>query len=489
MTISVGDLVEHIDFGPGKVTEVLGTKAIVDFFGEEIECDTNELTLKEESGPRVLGNLKQANNDRVAFRKAFEAVNLGVVPPDSSSLMEMSIEGDRIASDIRHGLDNQPQKGFCKVVFGNYGTGKSHYLHLASVIARKSGWVVSYLEFDPKTVDPAKPYLVYREIMSRLKFPDREDGSATNGFRDFIKETKNNWGKIRDLPMLKASPWWRYGLETIMFFPHNEEPEYVSACDWLAGQSVPITGSGSIRALARSTNINPRIIPNMPKVRETSEIYVFHLVVVNEICKALGYKGLLIILDEAEHVRGFNVTRREKANNFFHLLARTAHLPLQEDPPILNDHGFQFPEYWDTGPHFGLYVGLTEGATFEDDSLSLREACVFLHSPEDMIRLSEPRETDYHSWVLQLLTFFYNHYPEKSMLLASETARQKVADSLAEKFAENINSDCVIRTWVKLACLAPCIVLADNATSIDELIGLLQTAASELTGSDLLPWE
>ena len=37
MTIAVGTLVEHHNFGPGKVREVLGSNVIVDFFGEDID--------------------------------------------------------------------------------------------------------------------------------------------------------------------------------------------------------------------------------------------------------------------------------------------------------------------------------------------------------------------------------------------------------------------------------------------------------------------
>jgi len=488
MTISINTFVEHIDFGPGKVVNLLGSLAIVDFFGDQIECDVSELTVIDPPVPPVR-EPEPLGKDKVAFRKAFEAVNLGVVPPDSSSLVEMSIGGESILSAVRSGLDSQPSDGLCKVVFGNYGTGKSHYLHLASVIARRSGWVVSYLEFDPKAVDPAKPHLVYREIMSKLKFPEREDGTFSLGFQDFIREIKNNWGKIRDLPMLKASPWFRYGLETLMFFPHNDDPDYVSGCAWLAGKSVPITGPGSIRTLARSTNINPRIIPIMPKIRETAEIYVFHLVVVNEICKALGYKGLLIIFDEAEHVRGYNVRRKERANNFFDLLARAAHLSLREGAPVLNDHGYRLPEFWNTGPHFGLYVGLTEGETFADDSLSLRDACVFLHNSEDRITLAAPAAEDYRTWTIKLFTDFHDHYPEKSAILSSEENRDRIADILADKFAGKSNSEYVIRTWVKLACLVPSIILSDNAETLDELIGHLQTAVVDLTGEGLLPWE
>jgi hypothetical protein len=316
MTIAVGTLVEHHNFGPGKVREVLGSNVIVDFFGEDIDCHISELMIKEDFSPGVPSAIESSSKDKVAFRRGFEAVNLGVVPPDSPSLIEMSIGGEQVLREARSRLENSENLGLCKVVFGNYGTGKSHYLQLVKAIAQQSGWVVSYLEFDPKAVDPAKPHLVYREVMAKIEFPEREDGTVSNGFRDLIKDIRKNWQSIRDLPYLKKNPWFRYALETLQFYPHNNDPDYVSAVDWLAGQPVLITGSGSIRTLARGTNINPRVIPNMPKVRETGEIYVYHLIVVNEICKALGYQGLLIILDEAEHVRGYSVLRKSEQITF-----------------------------------------------------------------------------------------------------------------------------------------------------------------------------
>ena len=488
MTIAVGSLVEHLDFGPGKVCEVLGSIATVDFFGEDIDCDVSELIIKEAFSPDVSVPIESNGKDKVAFRRGFEAINLGVVPPDSPSLIEMSIGGKQVVSEARNSLANSENLGLCKVVFGNYGTGKSHYLQLVKAIAQQSGWVVSYLEFDPKAVDPAKPHLVYREVMAKLEFPEREDGTVSHGFRGLIKEIRKNWQSIRDLPYLKKNPWFRYALETLQFYPHNDDSDYVSACDWLAGQPVLITGSGSIRTLARGTNINPRVIPNMPKVRETGEIYVYHLIVINEICKALGYKGLLIILDEAEHVRGYSVLRKERANNLFELLARSAHLPLGEGSPVLNDHGYEFPEYWNNGPHFSLYVGLTEGNIFEDETLSLRDACVFLHSEEDQITLKPPTRDEYENWCLNLLTNFHKHYPEKTKLLSSEEARMTIAGVLGDEFEENQDNDMVIRIWVKLACLVPSVIFARRAESVDDIISIIQKAVGELSGG-FLPWE
>jgi len=488
MIVAIGDMVEHFEFGPGKVLELLGTTATIDFFGEEIGCNVNELTVKKTFAPNVATHTKSNNKNKIAFRRGFEAINLGVVPPDSSSLIEMSISGEKVSGEVRSSLDNIDSHGLCKVVFGNYGTGKSHYLHLVRSIALQSGWVVSYLEFDPKAVDPAKPHLVYREIMSKLKFPEREDGTVSEGFHGLVKEIRKNWITIRDQPNFKKNPWFRFGLDTLQFYPHNEKQEYISACNWLAGQSVLLTGSGSIRTLARGTNVKPMAIPNMPKVKEVGEIYVFHLVVVNEICKALGYKGFLIILDEAEHVRGYNVTRKVRANNFFDILARSAHLPYGEGSPALNDHGHDFPKFWDNGPHFGLYIGLTEGNTFEYEYASLKDACVFLHDQEDQVTLNSPSRDDYEAWCLNLLTNFHEHYPEKTELLSSVDDRKRIAFTLADEFKDNEDSDLVIRIWVKLACLVPSVILARGVESVDDIITIIQNAVMELSGGSM-PWE
>lgn len=486
MSLAVGTLVEHPEFGPGKICDLLGSNVVVDFYGEKIDCHIGELATKEDFSPGVKCDTDVTSKDKVAFRRGFEAVNLGVVPPDSPSLIEMSIGGSIITDEVREFLNEANYSGLCKVVFGEYGTGKSHYLNLVKATAQQTGWVVSYLEFDPKAVDPAKPHLVYREIMANLSFPKREDGSVTSGFHGLIKEIRKQWYLFRELPYLKRNPWFRYGLEALQFHPHNEAPDYLSACSWLSGGSVLLTGPGSIRTLARGTSVKPTMIPNMPKVKETGEIYVYHLVVVNEICRALGYKGLLIILDEAEHVRGFSVLRRERANSLFELLARSAHLPLVVGAPPRCDYDFQIPEYWNRGPHFGLFVGLTEA--FEDDSLSLRDSCVFLHSADDRITLSPPSRDQYEHWCLNLLSNFHEHYPEKTRLLSSKEDRERISKVLANEFEMSRDSELVIRSWVKLACLVPSVILSRGTDSVAEIISIIQDASAELTGGTL-PWE
>ena len=64
----------------------------------------------------------------------------------------------------------------------------------------------------------------------------------------------------------------------------------------------------------------------MPQTKDTGLIYAFHLVVLNEVLKALGYKGLAILIDEAEHVRTYSINRYHRANSFFDVLAKFAPL-------------------------------------------------------------------------------------------------------------------------------------------------------------------
>ncbi len=483
--MQIGQHVEHLELGFGSVVKALGDIAIVNFSGENIEVNVNELIVSDAYRPEVQDGQKR-EIDQITFRRSYEAINLGVVPPDPMALIEMTIGGEQVIDSVSKWLKDAPDKGLCKVVFGNYGTGKSHYLKVVRSIALKAGWVISSIEFDPKTADPAKPHLVYRELMSHLSFPNRVDGTITDGFLGFIREIRRNWNKIINLKYLKRSPWFKNVLEVLLYYPHSTDQDYLDGCYWLAGQPIDLR---AIRSLAKYQGLKATKIPRMPKIKETADIYVFHLVVINEICRALGYAGFLIILDEAEHVRGYNVRRKERANNFFDLLSRSAHTPITvNDTPIPNDHNFVLPEYWKHGPHFSLCVGLTEGDIFSDASLSLREACVFLYSEEDRLNLQSPTPKEYEAWCRNFLKQFYRFHPESTQLISSDDNQKAIASALREEFKNVSENDRLLRIWVKLASLIPSALLARNANSLEELINIIRKAAKEVNRY-VLPWE
>ena len=210
--------------------------------------------------------------------------------------------------------------------------------------------------------------------------------------------------------------------------------------------------------------------------------------VLDEICRALGYKGLAIILDEAEHVRGYNVTRRERANVFFDLLARAAHRPVLNDtPPERNGHEIVIPEFWKSGPHFSLFVGLTEGDIFGDPDMALREACVFLHTETDRVMLKAPQPAAYRDWCDDFFQHCARHLGPMP-LLGDATDRARIVKVLGDAFAELSPVERILRVWIKLAALAPAILMCGRVETAERLEEELRTACESVTGLRF-PWD
>lgn len=77
MPLKPGDPVEHPEYGPGILRQILGTISVVEFYGEDLEVQTKDLRLLH-SEPVPL-EPERRTRDGVHFRRSFEALNLGVV--------------------------------------------------------------------------------------------------------------------------------------------------------------------------------------------------------------------------------------------------------------------------------------------------------------------------------------------------------------------------------------------------------------------------
>ena len=253
MSIVAGADVRHPDYGPGRVIQVLGQQAVVDFFGDQLSVDARTLEIEETSDPVPVPE-PRFGVDKVLFRRAYEAVNLGVVPPHPDQLLALSIGGALITQRTGDWLDSAPEKGLCKVIFGDYGLGKSHHLKMIEACALKQGWVVSFLELDPKQVDPAKPHFVYRALTAALRFPTRGDGSRVRGFFDLVGEVRRYWQRIAPGRYFRDSDWFEPTMTVLRAHPHGEEQHYREGVDWLSGQisqQAAIQAPGSRHGSAR----------------------------------------------------------------------------------------------------------------------------------------------------------------------------------------------------------------------------------------------
>ena len=485
--IEAGIEVEHLKFGIGKVISVLGDIATVEFFGEKLDVKVNDLQSRQNNSETALPPQGAQSVTDLAFRKVFEAVNLGVVPADPDQLVNLTIGGEEMAEEICHLLEIAPRSGLCRIYLGYYGSGKSHHLRVVRSVALRDGWVTASLELDPKAADPAKPSTVYQALISGLEFPTRTDGSQSMDFFDLVKEIRNNWEKIRDLKYMKRSPWFRQGLRALLYLSHRrDDPEYVAAVNWLAGQVKLIS---PIRTLSRRAGYK-ETIPILPKVKDTGIVYGYNLVVLHEIVKALGYKGLVIIIDEAEHVRTYSFNRYVRASNFFDVLARCAHLPRSNlDNPDDDYKHFNLPPFWKEGPHFTLFVGLTEGEDTHELRRKVGEMSALIHDESDVARLTSPEGSEYENWTLEFLKECAERLGPKVQILTNPQVRIRIAGILRKNFEQTSTDERILRNWTKLAGFGPAVLLShERQIGEDELANMVDNAARQVA-EEILPWD
>lgn len=485
--IKAGDQVEHEEFGIGQVLALLGETATVEFFGEMFDVGVGELLPRPNGSSPVLNAPPVREGTDLAFRQSFEAVNLGVVPSNPEQLIKLTIGGDQISANVRTILDNAPRSGASRVFMGYYGSGKSHHLRLVRAIALHEGWVTASIELDPKAADPAKPFSVYQELITGLEFPMRSDGSRNEDFFDLIKEIRDKWMEVRSLKYLKASQWFGNGIEALQFLVHRrDDPEYVSAVNWLAGQVKLIS---AIRKVTWREGYRGKI-PTMPQTKDTGLIYAFHLVVLHEVLKALGYRGLALIIDEAEHVRTYSINRYLRANNFFDVLARCAHPPRKDlQDPNCDYDMTGVPPFWREGPHFGLFVGLTEGEDTQDLKRKAGEMSVLIHSPDEVVHLAPPSAADYEAWAIRFLTEASSHLGPKVDLLSDPDLCAQIAAVLRERFEQIPDTEKLLRNWTKMAGLPAAVLLSQSAVvGHNELLAIIDDAAKQISG-EVMPWD
>ena len=485
--IKAGDQAEHAEFGIGQVLAVLGTTATVEFFGERFDVDVSELLPRVDVSSPVLGPSSVRESTDLTFRQSFEAVNLGVVPSDQDQLIKLTIGGDRISDELRGLLRQAPRSGACRIFMGYYGSGKSHHLKLVKAIALREGWVTASIELDPKAADPAKPFSVYQELITGLEFPMRSDGTRNADFFDLIKEVRDNWIEIRSLKYFRSSPWFGNGLEALQYLAHRrDDQEYSSAVNWLAGQVKLIS---AIRKVTWREGYRGKI-PTMPQTKDTGLIYAFHLVVLHEVLQALGYRGLALIIDEAEHVRAYSINRYLRANNFFDILARCAHPPRKDLKQPNCDYDLTgVPPFWREGPHFGLFAGLTEGEDTQDLKRKAGEMSVLIHSPDEVVHLQPPSPADYEAWAERFLTEASSHLGPKVDLLSDPDLRARIAGALRDGFEQIPDTEKLLRNWTKMAGLPAAVLLSQrHKVSNNELVAIIEDAARQISG-EVLPWD
>lgn len=202
----------------------------------------------------------------------------------------------RIRSVLRAIRPNR--KSGVEFIEGDYGEGKSHLLSLIRQEALACGIAVATFaaDFDSSALHRPKPVL--RAVTRNLQLPTRpEIGltplirnlSGTTEFRQGVEELYGTWNDPRTSARRSEAFWfWPPGLMTSV-----RDPSSVALLSrWMGGDNVPI-------APVRS-RIRDRCTPPQRMTVTNGDLPFILLGLANSL-NALGYGGLVIIIDELEN--------------------------------------------------------------------------------------------------------------------------------------------------------------------------------------------
>lgn len=293
--------------------------------------------------PPDIEKMPETQNDAHINRRAIESFKLGIVPPFVKNFI---FGRDREIEYINKWL-NQDIHNYL-LLFGEYGTGKSHFLRYIQEIALEKNYAVSHCSLDPEESPLSKPKMVYRNIVSNFQWMN------DNGFREYIMELAN-----RNPSRKRGNPY----IENIIRHPKNEEIFW----KWIEGDDVIKTIDGFPSLYPWSTAAN--IFCNL--------LSAFGHFAVNE----MNMDGLLLLFDEAESLQfpyaySYQYSR---GINFFKGLLLTA----SNDPRLLSEQiSISTPR---TGFETELiYCGFSQIPYLYENPSGLK--VLFTFTPSDVIR-------------------------------------------------------------------------------------------------------
>jgi hypothetical protein len=260
----------------------------------------------------------------------FEALRKGLVPERGIDAFAVGIEKPR--GELRRQLDlAEAGEGTIKFLRGGYGCGKTFMARLAVLDAQARGFATSFVVVSDSDLRFHRFDDVYRKVMTELStlscprgalgdILDRwiglvEDGLISNGHdesaSDFDEQVKARLDADLEAMTGGAAPAdFVRVIQTIFTLKQQGEVAEAGALiSWLSG-------SGNVSAAAKKTaGIKGDI---------ESRAALDYLRGVLAIVHAAGYKGLLIIIDEAETILRMRSDSRHKSLNGIRQIADAA---------------------------------------------------------------------------------------------------------------------------------------------------------------------
>jgi hypothetical protein len=239
--------------------------------------------------------------------RGLEAYSVGI-----DSLLQ-TLEDEYLRGYLRDGGSS------FKLVVGEYGSGKSHFLYRLRDKAWDNGYVVSRTELSPKECPYDNQLKVYQAVVANLIFHDADPNvEDTQGIEAFLENHFFNALKTLGIenPMtslgldLRAKLW----LDTILRFK-VESPSYRHAVYFylqaVAEENEP--AKRVISAWLRGEAIALKDVRQFSITERMDRTLAFKMLrSLSQLIHELGYAGLVLLFDEGDRMVSIGSSRTEK---------------------------------------------------------------------------------------------------------------------------------------------------------------------------------
>ncbi len=325
MGLHAGAAVTHPARGPGRVLRVLagGRRVLVKLDEDDLprvfSVDSLAVSAPATAPAPAPRSAPPAALAHATARQALEALRLGVVP--AAGLRELTVGREAELARIDRLLAGDGTGML--TIEGHYGCGKSHLIALAGAAAARAGWVVARASFDPAEVPPSHPLRIDRALMRGLQVP----GAPVRGLTPLLDAALDR----EDLPPHRFLDAGRFVRGLLREGPQGATDDAEAAArallhddvmDLVHGRAAGAAGPLAER-LVRAGHTGPRLL-GLPDYRTFGQILAHLLTGIGAWSQALGHRGLLVLLDEAEVLHRLGPTAHGLAQNVLRHLAVAA---------------------------------------------------------------------------------------------------------------------------------------------------------------------
>ncbi len=245
--------------------------------------------------------------ERIERVQTIEALRLGVVPAhfvrDYTVARETELRSLDVLLEARQGL---------RVLWGDYGHGKTHLLEMAERVAHDHNFVTARITLDPAEVPATHPKRLYRAIISSLRY--REGAQGLDPIMHHLVDSAEH----REPDGAKSSRF----LSPYLWALHRHDEELIGwVRDYISGDH--IDGQTLSTLLMRAGWPGQRVL-TLSDYRTYGRMYVHLLGTIASWAQDAGFPGLLLLFDEVEAVDQLSPARLEYGRqNLMHFAAVT----------------------------------------------------------------------------------------------------------------------------------------------------------------------